>query len=120
LRQPDSEKSAVRYTRHALEIDEVPAHIRQGKVPTRLAMTWGSRVSFVLTEALALKRIALLDVAIEGPRANAKGEGFDTDVAIATGELRRLIPDLIEALDGELEVAPADPVPAAPPQVLMA
>ena len=27
--------------------------------------------------------------------------GFDTNVAIATGELSRLIPDLIEALGGE-------------------
>jgi recombination associated protein RdgC len=27
--------------------------------------------------------------------------GFDTDVAIATGELSKLIPDLIEALGGE-------------------
>ena len=33
---------------------------------------------------------------------NSKEDGgFDTDVAIATGELSRLIPDLIEALGGE-------------------
>jgi recombination associated protein RdgC len=56
-------------------------------------------VSFVLTESMALKKIKLLDVVLEG--AKGQDEGFDTDAAIATGELRRLIPDLLEALDGE-------------------
>jgi recombination associated protein RdgC len=99
LKQPDSEKSAVRYARHNLEIDEVALHIEQGKLPTQLAMTWDSRVSFTLTEALVLKKIKLLDVVLEG--AKAVDGGFDTDVAIAPGELRLLIPHLIEALDGE-------------------
>lgn len=103
LKQPDSEKSVVKYARHNLDIDEVGAHIEQGKVPTQLAMTWGSRVSFVLTESLALKKIKLLDVVVEG--AQKEDAGFEADVAIATGELRQLIPDLIDALDGELEPA---------------
>lgn len=99
LKQPDSEKSTVRYARHSLEIDEVGAHIDQGKLPTQLAMTWDSRVSFTLTESMTLKKIKLLDVVLEG--AKAQDGGFDTDVAIATGELSRLIPDLLDALDGE-------------------
>ena len=37
----------------------------------------------------------------EGTKAD--DGGFDTDVAIATGELVKLIPDLIEALGGEAE-----------------
>ena len=32
-------------------------------------------------------------------------DGFDTDAAIVTGELSALIPDLIEALGGELTAA---------------
>ena len=103
LKQPDSEKAAVRYARHTLDIDEVGEHIRQGKLPTQLAMTWSSRVSFVLTETLALKRIKLLDVVLDntGPAAGPDG-GFDADVAITTGELRLLLPDLIDALGGLL------------------
>lgn len=100
LKQPDSEKAAVRYARHTLDIDEVGEHIRQGKLPTQLAMTWNGRVSFVLTETLALKRIKLLDVVLEND-ADAEG-GFDADVALATGELRRLLPDLVDALGGPL------------------
>ena len=52
LKQPDSEKSTVRYARHTLDIDEVGEHIRQGKLPTQLALTWNDRVSFVLNERL--------------------------------------------------------------------
>lgn len=102
LKQPDSDKASVRYARHPLDIDEVGEHIEQGKVPTQLALTWDSRVSFVLTEGLAIKKIKLLDVALEGSDQDG---GFDADVALATGELGRLLPDLIGALGGELEMA---------------
>ena len=105
LKAADESKAVVRYTRHALDTDEVRAHIARGKMPTRLAMTWNDRVSFVLTEALQIKKLAFLDVVLEGaptsPTADAKDSGFDTDVAIATGELSALIPDLVEALGGE-------------------
>jgi recombination associated protein RdgC len=105
LKQPDSEKATVRYARHTLDIDEVGEHITQGKLPTSLAMTWNGRVSFVLNEAMALKKIKLLDVALEGAGASGQGDdnGFDTDVAITTGELSQLIPQLIDALGGELK-----------------
>lgn len=105
LKQPDSEKSLVRYARHTLDIDEVGEHIKQGKLPTQLALTWDSRVSFVLTEQFALKKIKLLDVVLENQEAAGKGDNnFDADVAISTGELGRLIPDLVEALGGPLKL----------------
>ena len=103
LKQPDSEQATVRYARHALDIDEVAAHIEQGKRPTQVAMTWDGRVSFVLTEALTLKKLKRLDSRDEG--GEAREAGFDGDAALATGDLGRLIPDLIEALDGEQPVA---------------
>ena len=105
----------MRYARHTLEIDEVAEHIRQGKFPTQLAMTWNSRVSFVLTETLTLKKIKLLDVALEGARPSRDDSGFDADVAITTGELSRLIPDLLDALGGEQRRDAAAANDAAPP-----
>jgi recombination associated protein RdgC len=109
LKAPDESKSVVRYTRHALDTDEVRAHIAMGKMPTRLALTWNDRVSFVLTEGLQIKKLAFLDVVLEGapssPTGDAKDSGFDTDAAIATGELSGLIPDLLEALGGEMQPA---------------
>lgn len=102
LKAPDESKAVVRYARHALDTEEVRAHVQLGKRPTRLALTWQGRVSFVLTEALALKKIELLDVVTEGqPSSRDADENFDADAAITTGELAKLIPELIEALGGE-------------------
>lgn len=105
LKQPDSEKASVRYARHTLDIDEVGQHIQQGKMPTQLAMTFAGRVSFVLTEAMMLKKIQLLDVVLEGAGIDAaqggkEDGGFDANVALTTGELQLLLPALIEALGG--------------------
>ena len=105
LKAADESKAVVRYTRHALDTDEVSGHIAMGKVPTRLAMTWNDRLSFVLTDSLQLKKLAFLDVVLEGAGASPTGgkdDGFDTDAAIATAELGGMIPELLEALGGEM------------------
>ncbi|MCZ8092748.1 MAG: recombination-associated protein RdgC [Acidovorax sp.] len=101
LKSADEAKAVVRYARHPLDIDEVQQHIQQGKLPTKLALTWDDRVSFMLTEGLQVRKLSFLDTVFEGTKAD--DGGFDTDVAIATGELVKLIPDLIEALGGEAE-----------------
>jgi recombination associated protein RdgC len=105
LKSTDEMKSVVKYGRHDLDIDEVRAHILAGKVPTKLAMTWRDRISFVLTDSMQLKKITFLDVVFEGKLAEAgkveKGEAFDADAAIFTGEMSEMIPDLFEALGGE-------------------
>ena len=99
LKSADEAKAVVRYARHPLDIEEVQAHIAAGKLPTKLALTWDDRVSLMLTEGLQIKKVSFLDTVFEGTKAD--DGGFDTDVAIATGELVKLIPDLIEALGGE-------------------
>ena len=73
-------------------------------------MTWDDRVSFVLSDTLQVKKIAFLDSVLD--EAGDEG-GFDTDVAIATGELSRLIPDLIDALGGEGSTELGQSLPAA-------
>ena len=113
LKMPDDQKSTVRYSRHTLEIDEVAQHIAAGKIPTQLAMTWNERVSFILTDMAQVKKIKLLDVVLDGVQENGKDDdGFDTDAAIVTGELSALIPDLLEALGGELNSDTPAPQPA--------
>jgi recombination associated protein RdgC len=98
LKSTGEEKAVVRYARHPLDIAEIQAHIAAGKLPTKLALSWDDRLSFVLTEGLQIKKLAFLDTATQGPTDEG---GFDADVALATGELRQFIPDLIEALGGE-------------------
>ena len=105
LKAADESRAVVRYTRHALDTDEVSQHIAMGKMPTRLALTWSDRVSFVLTDTLQLKKVSFLETVFEGAAAapgDTQDDNFDADVAIATGELTKLIPDLLEALGGEV------------------
>ena len=113
LKSPDEMKSVVRYARHPLDIDEVRQHIASGKQPTRLALTWQSRVSFVLSETGQIKKIDFLDVVFENHRADSRDDSFDADAAIATGELVKLIPDLIDALGGEMTLGNAQALPGA-------
>lgn len=103
LRATGESKATVRYVRHTIEAEDVRRHIAAGKQATKLAMTWGDKISFVLDATLTIKRIAPLDVLKEKDDAGSKNadERFDGDFLLMTGELAKLLDDLIEALGGE-------------------
>lgn len=108
LKAVGEEKAAVRYVRHALDGDEIEgeikAHLASGKLPTRLALTWDDRISFVLTEKSEIKRLAFLDLLKEAAEKTAEhaDEQFDADFTLMAGELARFLPQMIEALGGEV------------------
>ncbi|HEX8478712.1 MAG TPA: recombination-associated protein RdgC [Telluria sp.] len=102
LRATGESKAAVRYVKHALEPDDIRRHIKAGKQCTRLAMTWDSKISFVLTESLAIKGIKPLDVISENESTTRNDEErFDGDMMLMTGELSKMMADIVEALGGE-------------------
>ncbi|MBI4985776.1 MAG: recombination-associated protein RdgC [Rhodocyclales bacterium] len=103
LRTAASGESAIRYVRHALEGKEIQAHIANGKIATKLAVTWNDRVSFVLNDKLQLKRLTFLDILKEEAEQSAQDadEQFDVDFALMAGELGRMFDDLLLALGGE-------------------
>jgi recombination associated protein RdgC len=102
LRATGESKAAVRYVKHALEVDDIRRHIKAGKQCTRLAMTWDSKISFVLTESLAIKGIKPLDVISENESTTRNDEErFDGDMMLMTGELSKMMADIVEALGGE-------------------
>ena len=107
LKATDDSQGVVRYSKHTLNNEEVRKHIQNGKMVTRLALAWNGRVSFVLNDTLQVKKLKFLDGVFDsgGEAAAADEDRFDADVAIVTGELGKLVPELIEALGGELEVA---------------
>jgi len=106
LQSADGTRSAVRYSRHRLDTDDVKEHIKLGKMPNRLGLNWQGRVSFVLTDSLQLKKLSFAEGVFEGAQQHSEDE-FDANVAIATGELKRLLPDLELALGGLLAGADA-------------
>lgn len=96
----DESKAVVSYSRHALDIDEVRQHIRQGKVPTALELAYAGRLTFTLTAAGTLTKIKLLEAATCD--ADYDTCAFEADVAIITGELSALIESLVTVLGGEV------------------
>lgn len=118
LKASDDSKAVVRYSRHALDIEEVQQHITNGKLPTKLALTWQGRVSFMLTDNLQIKKVTFVEGVFEdgASSADSKDDRFDGDAAIATGEIRKLIADLLDVLGGEMVIgeaaAPAATQPA--------
>ncbi|HEU0230239.1 MAG TPA: recombination-associated protein RdgC [Burkholderiaceae bacterium] len=102
LRSTGEGRAAVRYVHQTVELDDVRRHVQAGKQCTRLAMTWADRVSFVLSDALDVKRVTPLDVLTENGNTTTGDprEQFDADMALMTGELSRLLADLVEALGG--------------------
>ena len=108
LRSVKEEKSVVRYGSHPLDGAEIKEHLAAGKLPTRLALTFNDRISFVLTDKLELKRLDFLDIVREELDSEDDAEAlFDAEFALMTGELTRLLPALVDALGGEQKAATA-------------
>ncbi|MDR0702384.1 MAG: recombination-associated protein RdgC [Azoarcus sp.] len=104
LRSASEEKATVRYAHHPLDGGEIKDHLTAGKMPTKLALTFHDRVSFVLTDKLELKRLDFLDVVREELGSEDDAEAlFDAEFALMTGELAHLVPALLEALGGEVQ-----------------
>jgi recombination associated protein RdgC len=108
LKAIDDEKSAVRYVRHALDGADIEAqiktHLAAGKLPTKLALTWDERISFILSDKLEVKRLAFLDLLKEQAEKAAEhaDEQFAADFALMSGELARFLPQLVAVLGGEV------------------
>ncbi|MHA6886174.1 recombination-associated protein RdgC [Ralstonia pseudosolanacearum] len=107
LRSSGEGGATVRYVGHALDADDMRRHIEAGKQCMRLAMTWDNRVSFVLTPSLTIKRVTPLDVIKEAadPTAQNDDERFESDITLMTGELGRMLTDLVDILGGEQQDA---------------
>ena len=105
LRAIAAEKSVIRYVHHALEGEEIQRHIANGKVATRLGMTWNDRISFLLNDKMQIKRLSFLDILKETNEQSSKDadEQFDLDFVLMAGELDKLFSDLLAALGGEVE-----------------
>lgn len=103
LRASAADQSVIRYVHHALEGEEIQRHIANGKIATRLGMTWNDRISFVLNDKMQVKRLSFLDIVKDDAEQSPKDadEHFDLDFVLMTGELDRLFKDLLLALGGE-------------------
>ena len=115
LKSGAEDQPMVKYTRHVLNTDEVRKHVRDGKLPTQLGLSWEGKASFVLTDNLQFKKVSFLD-GTEPEAIGTEGDDkFDADVVLSTGMLGPLIQDVVTALGGENVFAEAASSEEGPP-----
>jgi recombination associated protein RdgC len=104
LRDQGDSRGVVRCRGQDLTSPEIKAHLDSGKRVVALGLTWNERLSFVLDEDLALKRLRFSDELIEDAVDDGSEDEqarLDAEFLIMAGELR----GLLAALSAEL--APA-------------
>lgn len=98
LVRDDETKKTVKYQNHNLDTVDILNHLGDGKLPTRLAVTYNDRVSFSITDKLQIKRISLTYSIKQISDEQYKGEVFDADVALFCGEMA----EAINAIEAEM------------------
>ena len=109
LQSISEDKARATFKGHDLEETHIDELLAAGNLPIKLAMTFDDRISFVLTEIGALKRIDFLDVIRDQVKADEHEDAqsiFDAEFALMTGELLRLLPAVVGAMGGEIQRAP--------------
>ena len=108
LKSTGEDGATVKFNKHHLATEDVKKHVKEGKLPTALALSWDGRVAFVLTESLQLKKLQFLDGVMDESGTDKSEDRFDADVALSTGLLAPLLDDLVQALGGEMELGGDD------------
>lgn len=102
LKACDESKAVVKYGNSNLDTNELRLHIKQGKRCTKLALTWDSRISFVLTDKFKIRQVKALEIITNDREKYVdEREAFDGDFTLMTAEYNGMLSALIEALGGE-------------------
>lgn len=104
LKDAQDKGAVVRCQRQDLHSDEIVRHLESGKQVTRLGLTLGERVSFVLGEDLTLRKLKLLDGAVDSLEETSDDDlqaELDARFALMTGE----VSGLFKVLEGSLKVS---------------
>ena len=101
LKGTGDDQGIAAFRKHELGTDEVKSNLASGKVVSKLALIWDKKVSFVVGDDLIVKKLKFLDVLDEkmneqDPQSHE--ERMDIEFTLMTGELSKLIPDLIKEL----------------------
>jgi len=104
LRAPEEAGGIVRCKRHDLALPEITNHLATGKEVIKLAVNWAERISFIIDENLAIKRLRFLELIqdqVADIETDDEAAQFDVDFSIMTAELSTFLPRLIELFGGE-------------------
>jgi len=101
LRDPVDHGGVVKCQHQELQSDEIAKHLEAGKQVTRLALNLDDHVSFVLGEDLVIRKLKLLDGAVDQLESSDRDDfraELDARFALFSAEVRRLFLTLEPAL----------------------
>lgn len=104
LRDTAEDGGIVRIKREDLSSEEVQTHLEAGKVVTQLALAWQDKLSFVINDKLAIKRLRFEDILQEQAEQDGGDDAasqFDASFILMMLTLVEFMPQLLEALGGE-------------------
>ena len=104
LRSQGDDQSVAVFKKHELLADEVQSNLANGKLVSKLMLTWDNKISFMLTDNLQVKRLKFLDVFDEhlneqDPQSHA--EKKDIEFTLMTGEVSHLLANLLACFNQE-------------------
>jgi recombination associated protein RdgC len=103
LRDLEEDGGIIRCRRQDLASDEIQNHLKAGKQVVQLAIDWDERISALLTDQPAIKRLRFADELLEDA-ADAAGDDaaatFVADFTLMSMELRKIIDRMIEVFGG--------------------
>lgn len=103
LKGPGSPAATVSFSKHSLAGPEVITHLNAGLRPVSLELGWKGRLSFVLTDKFAIRKLNFLELvtsSLEGSEPEDPQELVDAMLLIQNGELRDMVAALTEWLGG--------------------
>lgn len=104
LRDTHEDGGIVKCKRQDLGSDEVQKHLAAGKLVTKLSLAYSDKLSFLLDDKLAIKRIRFEDLLQEQAEQDGGEDAAGVAVAslaIMAGTFAEFVPALLEALGGE-------------------
>lgn len=104
IREPEENGGIIRCKRHDLSLPEIKNHLEHGKRVVKLAVTWAERLSFIIDDNLAIKRLEFLDLIqdqTDYTNAETDADRFDVDFSIMSLELAKFLPRLLDLFGGE-------------------
>lgn len=104
LRDTHEDGGIVRCKRQDLGSDEVQNHLAAGKLVTKLSLAWADKLSLLIDDKLALKRLRFEDLLQEQAEQDGGDDALaqqDASFTLMMLTFAEFLPQLIEALGGE-------------------
>ena len=98
LKDPGEDGGIIRCSKHDLSSDEIKTHLDNGKLVTKLALTWQDKIEFILHDDLSIKRVRLTDTLIDQMDDDSDSDAitrFDADFNLMALEFSQFIPSLL-------------------------